>query len=46
MDKDPGCLKVHLLEDHSAVRVTTAFNMLLSLSGVNLTAVVFVPDRD
>lgn len=45
LDKDSGCLKVRLLEGHSAVRVTTAFNMLLSLAGVNVTAVAFHADR-
>lgn len=44
LDKDSGCLKVRLLEGHNAVRVTTAFNMLLQLSGVNVTAVAFHTD--
>ena len=45
LDKDSGCLKVRLLEGHSAVRVTTVFNMLLSLSGVNVTGVSFESGR-
>jgi transposase len=45
LDKDSGCVKVRLLEGHSAVRVTTAFNMLLRLAGVNVTAVAFHADR-
>jgi transposase len=45
MDKDSGCLRVRILKGHSPVRVTTAFNMLLQLAGVNVTAVAFEPDR-
>lgn len=45
LNKDSGCLKVRLLEGHSLVRVTTAFNMLLQLAGVNVTAVTFHSDR-
>jgi len=45
MDEDPGCLKAPDLKGHITVRVTTAFNMLLALPGVNVTAVEFIADR-
>lgn len=45
MDKDAGCLKVRIRKGHITVRATTAFNMLLALPGVNVTAVAFEPAR-
>jgi len=44
MDKDSGCLTVRLLKGHIAVRVTTVFNKLMSLSGVDVTNVRLEPE--
>jgi transposase len=45
MDKDAGCLMVRIRKGHIPVRVSTAFNTLLALPGVNVTDVEFTPDR-
>jgi hypothetical protein len=45
MDEDAGCLKVRIRRGHITVRVTTAFNMLLGLPGVNVTGIEFTAER-
>jgi hypothetical protein len=45
MDKDLRCRSLRIRRGHITVRVTTAFNMLLALPGVNVTEVEFGSGR-